>query len=337
VVLGRALVTRGEPGWPWAVRFAHPSRAAVAALRSTRRRYQPPLALCAGTRALVLGLGTGSLFCAEAAHLFRELAVVDCKAVSAVNPVRQVYGTAHVGRAKGEALCEILARRLEPEAAWRASERSGVRFLEGERHRLAWSELRLRADGASVDRLRALLDELRPTLAIVAMGRTRDDNFVAAEELRRRGIRHITPSAFPGVSHFKHILTDGGEGPCYECLQGRLAVDGGAGPTLSPDEREMFYGGSQPATLAETYPSAHSLLRLAIDLALPRPARPVYLMRELASERTCFVGANRAERVARDGSWLYGCERPFALVTYGAQDVVGSSLRARCSCGRPLD
>jgi hypothetical protein len=165
------------------------------------------------------------------------------------------------------------------------------------------------------------------------MGRTHDDNFAATSALRRRGIRHITPSAFPGVTHYKHILTDGAEGPCYDCIQGHLpAVDSGAGPALSPAEREMFYGGSQPATLAETYPSAHSLLRLAVDLALPRGARPGYLLRELGAERPCFVGANRAEQSG--DAWLYGVDRPFGMVTFGVADVARAEKPVRCACGR---
>ena len=100
----------------------------------------------------------------------------------------------------------------------------------------------------------------------------------------------------------------------------------------------MFYGGTQPATLAETMPSAFSLLRLARDLALPPAARPAYLAQQLYAERPCFVGANRAERTTlADGSkqWLYGVDRPFKMVSYGMGDLVGSRSEERCpSCGR---
>jgi hypothetical protein len=116
-------------------------------------------------------------------------------------------------------------------------------------------------------------------------------------------------------------------------LQGHLAIDGGAGPSLSPDEQQMFYGGTQPATLAETLPSAHSLLRLARDLALPPAARPPYLQAQLAGERNCLVGANRAERDAA-GGWLYGVDRPFKMVSFGIADIVGSRAEQPCPCGR---
>jgi hypothetical protein len=333
---GRALLLRGDPSWPWAVRFLAPSAEATAALARGPARFPTPLALLRSARVLVLGLGTGSLFCAEAPAFFPVLHGLDCKAVSAVNPVRQIYPTRLIGTPKGEALGTLLARRVGPAEAWSSRARAqGIQELHAGDLTVGWGELRLGSeDPPSLERFRAILDVLAPTLVVVAMGRSRDDNFAAAEELRRRGIRHLTPTAFPGVTHYKHVLTDGARGPCYECLQGRLAVDGGAGPTLAEGEREMFYGGSQPATLAETYPSAHSLLRLAIDLALPPAARPPYLLRELAAERPCFVGSNRVERAG--AGWLYGCDRPFSMVTYGVEDVVSGGLRTHCSCGRPL-
>jgi hypothetical protein len=331
---GRSVVLRGQPDWPWAVRFARPTPAIAALAGAAGQRYRSPLALLRRERVLVLGLGTGSLFCAEAPLLFSHLLFVDCKEVAPVNPVRQIYSTSHLGQPKERAMVEILAARTEPAAAWTAHDDGTLYELRSSQRTLAGARLRLSADADALSRYRDLLDRFRPTLAIVGMGRSRDVNFVAAEELRQRGIRHITPSAFPGVTHFKQILTDGASGPCYDCLQGHLAVDGGAGPTLAPEEREMFYGGSQPATLAETYPSAHSLLRLAADLALPRAARPLYLLGELAAERCCFVGANRAERSG--GDWLYGVDRPFNIVTYGVSDVIAETARGRCSCGREL-
>jgi hypothetical protein len=337
---GRCLVVRGRPDWPWAVRFVDPADQIdhlrlLDAIHRGPPRYLPPLGLLRRQRLLVVGLGTASLFCAEAGLWARQMVFVDCKEVSPYNPVRQVYGTRHVGRPKPEALCELLGRRLDPGGSWTAADEGDLRTLTSGPWALGAARLQLRAaDPDSEEQFARLLDQVQPTFAVVGMGRTRDDNFLATAELRRRGIRHVTPSAFPGVTHFKHLLTDGAEGPCYDCLQGHLAVDAGPGPVLSVEQREMFYGGTQPATLAETYPSAHSLLRLAIDLALPRGARPAYLLSELAAERACFVGANRAERAA-DGSWLYGADRPFSMVTYGPQDLAlaGQDI---CSCGRRM-
>jgi len=335
VAEGRVILARGRPDWPWAVRFLAPAEL-DGLLARARPRYNAPLALLRDPRLLVIGLGTASLFCAEAAGLLaRQLIVVDAKAVSPYNPVRQVYSTRDIGDPKANALARILTQRLDPAADWQTSNEGPVSWRTSGSFRLGAAQLHLTAaDPGAEEQLIELLDVARPTLAIVGMGRTHDDNFMVTAELRRRGIRHITPSAFPGVTHYKHIVTDGASGPCYDCLQGHLVVDAGPGPTLTEAQRELFYGGTQPATLAETYPSAHSLLRLAQDLAMPRGARPAYLAAELAAERACFVGSNRAER-AVDGQWLYGVDQPFSMVAFGLEDlVVGTGAERPCSCGR---
>lgn len=329
---GRFLIARGSPDWPWATRFLSgpPSQRQ---LKAGHHPYLPPLSLLQGGRLLVIGLGTASLFCAEAGMIFPHMVFVDCKDVSIFNPVRQIYGTGQVGRPKPEALKDILCGRLDPTGQWESRRDGPLSYRCTGRLALGSADNRLRAqDPSSMALFKDMLDRVRPTMAVVGMGRSRDDNFTATAELRRRGIPHVTPTAFPAVTHYKHILTDGQDGPCYDCLQGHLPLDGGAGPTLSTAEQEMFYGGTQPATLAETYPSAHSLLRLVRDLSLPRAARPVYLLRELSAERNCFVGANRVER--RDGQWLYGMDHPFSMVTYGVGEMIGSASRRRCSCGR---
>ncbi|PID38306.1 MAG: hypothetical protein CSA65_00780 [Proteobacteria bacterium] len=331
---GRVALLRGDGRWPWVARLGRPGRRVLELSVGAPPRFRAPASFVGGETLLVLGLGTASLFCGEAPMLAKRLVLLDCKDVSPANPVRQLFPTQTIGAPKGKALAELLARRIAPEARWERRELgAGLTALSAADRELIYGELFLsRRERGSRERFAAILDEVRPTLAVVAMGRSKDDNFLATAELRRRGIRHITPTAFPGVSHFKHIVTDGAEGPCYDCLQGHLAIDGGVGPTLSADERELFYGGTQPATLAETLPSAHSLLRLALDLALPSAARPPYLRAALADERSCFVGANRVERV--EAGWLYGVDRPFSMVTYGMQDLVGSRASERCPCGR---
>ena len=330
---GRFLVLRGTPEWPWAVRFSGAAGGVIDRLRGRARLYHPPLSLIPERRLLVLGLGTASLLCAEAGLFFDQMLLVDCKDVSPFNPVRQIYGTDHVGQPKPETLVRILAQRLDPNGNWSTSRDGPIHVTSTASRSLGAAQLHLReGDPRSVEQFCDLLARFEPTMAVVGMGRSKDDNFTAAYELRRRSILHVTPTAFPSVTHYKQILTDGAQGPCYDCLQGHLPLDGGGGPTLQPEAREMFYGGTQPATLVETYPSAHSLLRLVHDLSLPRPARPVYLMRELASERNCFVGANLVEHT--DSGWLYGLDQPFSMVTFGVEDLVGAAARRRCSCGR---
>ena len=334
LVQGRALVARGRPEWPWSTLFLRPDPKVVDRLSGPGLApYAPPLALLGQQRLLVMGLGTASLFCAEAGLLARHLCLLDGGEVSSFNPVRQVYGAGLVGQAKPSALASVLRQRLEPKASWDRATHGPLTVWRTGQASISQAPLRLsRLAAGSAARFEEVLDAFRPTLAVVGMGRSKDDNFAATAALRRRGIRHITPTAFPAVSHFKHILTDGAAGPCYDCIQGHLPLDSGAGPTLAPAEREIFYGGTQPATLAETLPSAHSLLRLSLDLALPPAARPPYLRRELAAERPCFVGANRAER--QDGQWLFGVDRPFAMVTYGVADLLGGEAERRCACGR---
>ena len=331
---GRALLARGRPEWPWSTLFLRPAQEVLSRLCApAAARYAPPLTLLGRQRVLVLGLGTASLFCAEAGLLAPHLCLLDGGVVSPFNPVRQAYGVALVGQPKHQALAEVLRGRLEAGAGWDRAEDGPLTVWRTSTRSVSHARLRLSllADGSGRS-FEGVLDTFRPTLAVVGMGRSKDDNFTATAALRRRGIPHITPTAFPAVTHFKHILTDGSVGPCYDCIQGHLPLDQGAGPTLAPAEREIFYGGTQPATLAETLPSAHSLLRLALDLALPPPARPSYLRRELNAERVCFVGANRAER--REAEWLYGVDRPFGMVAYGVEDLLGEAEERRCRCGR---
>jgi|GEM_PF-6423442 hypothetical protein len=337
---GRCIVVRGAPGWPWTTRFCRPpgQRAGnegnlLALLNRKDRTYRPPARLWGRERILVIGLGTGSLFAQEAPLLGKHLCLIDCKEVSPFNPVRQAFDSQDIGRFKGQALAEIIAKQRARNARITRKTNGALTTLVAGDHHLSYAKLCAnREDSNSLRDFQEIVDAFQPTVGIVAMGRSKDDNFAVAEILRKRSIRHITPTAFPGVSHFKHIVTDGGKGPCYDCLQGHLAIDGGRGPSLQPSEREMFYGGTQPATLAETLPSAHSLLRLTRDLALPHAARPPYLQRELNAERCTFVGANRTEEA--EHGWLYGMSHPFTMVTYGIEDLVGSRAEQRCPCGR---
>ncbi|HEV8320625.1 MAG TPA: hypothetical protein VG389_03360 [Myxococcota bacterium] len=333
----RVLLLHGSVHWPWEVRYPaidHP-------LALAAESVPPPLrpALTARARVLLLGCGTGSLFAGEAVRFFRQLVMVDAKPFSAFNPVRQLAGTDHVeGKLKPFALQDVLAERIAPDGAWDDETDGPVLWRRGMGYALGAAELFLReGDPASVARFEELCDRVRPDVAVVAMGRSRDDNFTACEILRRRGVRHVVPSAFPGVTHYKHVLVDGADGPCYECLQNRLPVDAGAAPELTPEARELFYGGTQPATMAETLPSVYSLLRLVVELSLPRSVRAPWLQERLSLGATCFVGGNRALRTPAGDGWLYGVRLPHQVVSYGAREVRAAVAGARCrACGRAL-
>lgn len=313
IAKGKNLILRGSTTWPWQVRWIAPHD-----IRSDITHYRPPRSLFAHKKILIIGLGTASLFAREALPFFEEFALIDYKTVSVYNPVRQLYPTMMIDRFKGDALKELLQKE--------ASKQGLKRKIIAKKLFVSYR------NKAALREFEDFIDYFSPDLAIVAMGRSKDDNFLVCEALRKRGIKHITPTAFAGVSHFKHIVTDGKIGPCYDCLQGHLAIDRGQGPTLNEEERDLFYGGTQPATLAETLPSAYSLLRLSLDLMLPNAAKPVYLRRELSDERNVFVGANRVEK--NNAGWLYGIEKPFHMVTFGVEDIIGSRNEEQCPCGR---
>ncbi len=333
----RLVLLHGSVRWPWEVRYpplAHP-------LPLTAEPVAAPVrpALMARVRLLLLGCGTGSLFAGEAVRFFRNLVLVDSKAFSAYNPVRQLAGTDHVGgKLKPYALQDVLAERIAAEGAWEDEVDGPITWRRSAGWAIGAAELHLRETPAAMARFEELLDAARPDVVVVAMGRSRDDNFTACAALRKRGIRHVVPTAFPAVTHYKHIVVDGAEGPCYECLQNRLPVDAGPVPQLTESERELFYGGTQPATLAETYPSAFSLLRLVVELALPRVVRAPWFQERLSMGSTCFVGANRAMLApGEQGDWLYGVGLPHQMVTYGVREARAAVAGGRCrACGRAL-
>jgi len=311
-----SLVLRGSPAWPWEVAFVAPNqtewlRRLLA--RSWRRPSRLPRPALSGRHVLIVGCGTASNWLPELWADGAHLTLVDAKPFSVYNPVRQLAGTDFVGQdPKPLALQKVLERRSGPGRGLVAV---------GARCRGAVLRVSLE-DPASVRAYRTLLDEAAPDLAILGTGRSQDDNYTLAEELRVRGIPHVVPTAFPGVSHYKHIAVDGARGPSYDDLGSRLPVDRGPGPRLDDASRQLYYGGTQPATLVETLPSVHSGLRLLKQLALPPAVRAPWLLRLTRSGRTCLVGANRVE--VRAGMPLYGVRHPFQVVAYGIDDVTAT-------------
>ncbi|MDY0063415.1 MAG: hypothetical protein RBU45_26665 [Myxococcota bacterium] len=309
--VGATLILRGSPRWPWEVTFVPPS-ARESLARMLGQPWPRPddeavrQGLWRRQRLLVIGCGTASNWLPELGARFGTLGLMDGKAFSVENPVRQLVRTALVeGQLKPFALIEELSRRAGPERAddWRS------RLVACPLHATL-------EDPASVDAYTRLLDELRPDLVLVGVGRSPlGDDYLLTRELRRRGIPHLVATAFPGVTHYKHLVIDGRGGLAYDQLQGRLAVDRGPAPALDEEARQLFYGGTQPATLVETLPSVHSGLRLLEQLALPAALRRPWFSRLLGSERPCLVGANRVASTASGP--LYGVEHPFQLVAYG--------------------
>lgn len=333
----RVFVVRGSRSWPWEVRFLTAQQGSKA-LENLSSNVVPrpvlPSSLFQRQRVMVLGCGTASLLLAELAYEVSTLILLDSKPFSIFNPIRQICSTRDVeGLEKPFALQKILQRRLAPDEPWEETDEDDLHWMRGAGLSIGGAKLRLsEMNPDSVTLFETLCEKLQPTLCIVGMGRSRDDNFTACEILRRRGIRHIVPTAFPGVTHIKHIIVDGQTGPCYDCLQNHLPVDGGAGPTLDEEARSVYYGGTQPATLAETYPSAHSLYRISRALMLPDAVRPEWWKPLREEERTSLVGANQTEENA--SGWLYGTSLPGQMVAYGPTDVVHARTGERCVCGR---
>ena len=329
---GRTLLLRGDPVWPFAVRFVMPAQwAKSSALDPALPSMRVPASLTARARVMILGCGTASLAAGMLAPHVGALLLADAKPFSPYNPVRQLAGVSAIGRDKATALCEILARRLGDPDARRLDGALFSQWQAGSKTLAAAHLLLKEHDAASIAKFRALLDAFAPDLVIVGMGRSRDDNFTACEILRARGIAHIVPTAFPGASHWKHIFDVASAGPCYACLQAHLPVDRGAAPQLSEDARELYYGGTQPATMAETLPSAASLTRITLEMCRPKAARSPWFLRLCAEERTCLVGANRIEDPP-----LFGIPLPFQVVAFGARDVMVDQPGERCTCGRIL-
>ena len=344
----RTMILRGQANWPWWVGYLNPIKKKSfleKLFATTAYLIPPPIEALAKERVMVIGCGTGSLIIGELVNYFRHLLMVDCKSFSVYNPVRQLIGTSWIDRGlKPFVLQEVLRERLGPQAAWQKTETSLIRTYSNSTYSIGAAELHLTEDNPeSIDKFKALLDEFQPTLVIVAMGKTYDDNFVACEILRKRGIKHIIPSAFTGATHFKTVIVDGENGPCYECMQNNLSVDVGAAVELNQEAREMFYTDpddpTQPATIFETWPSAHSVVRLAVELALPVQLRASWFTGCLEKGKTCFVGGNLRAldefQESNEGSYLYGVAYPGQVVVYGVEDIARLDESYTCLvCGK---
>jgi len=329
----RNIILRGTHDWPWWVYYLSPSKKEVLSrlfVKTDEPSY--PLDLLLGERVMVLGCGTASLFAGESVFYFRNLLMTDCKPFSVYNPVRQLAGTHYVDtEVKPFVVCNILSSRVEPGAKWKEGRSTLCVTLSNSDYSFSAAELKIDGDDYSMGRFIALLDYYSPTIVIVAMGDL-GANASVCEILRERGIKHIVPAAFPSATYFTMTIVDGRNGPCYLCLKGKLPIDYAPPPNLSDEAREMFYGGSQPATIFETLPSIHCLTRIVIELSLPQAARSPWFSRLLAEERTCLVGGNRAEK--HDGEWAYGINCPGQVVSYGVSDIVGTDRQEPCFCGR---
>lgn len=341
----RHVVLRGRFEWPWWVHYLNPATQENYLRKIFSQHFfipPPPIDLLRQERVMVIGCGTDSLLIGELVNYFRNLLFVDYKAFSIFNPVRQLVGTSWVSdEPKPFVLQKFLAARLDPTGTWDTTQNDLATTMSNGFYSLNAVELCLKSKiPGAVQKFEALLDWFQPTLVIVSMGRARDDNFVACEILRRRGIKHLIPTAFAGATHFETIVVDSQNTPCYECLQGRLRVDVGQGVELSHEISDMLYANPddpvQPATIVETWPDMHMTLRLALELALPQAARAKWFADCLHTGRTCFVGGNQSVLAdTKNGGYTFGVAYPGQVVLYGISDFVGLDTTFTCQvCGQ---
>jgi len=340
----RSSIIRGTREWPWWVWYGSEksSKAMVDKVTAISRGTRSEIKPSSEEKLMVIGCGTGSLLVEEAINYFKHLHLIDCKPFSVFNPVRQYITTrlADSSDSKSFVLQEMIKSRFHRKHSFGVG--SFGKYIQIGDLTVGASHLKItESDRDSIKKFEELLDMFNPTVVIVGMGQAYDDNFIATKILRDRGIKHIVPGIFPLASHYKHIVVDGKNGPCYGCFQGRLIIDTEGAAPLSEEQYDMYYGfgsyekGTQPATIFETWPSSHSMLRLTVQLSLPAQQRDKWFTDMISNAEGCLVGANTI--IKDDTGYLYGTSYPGQVVTYSEKDIVGMSKIEICEdCGREV-
>lgn len=311
----RASVLFGHARWPWWIRGFE--REAADAWIEAQPLAEAPSPVSRQGRVLVVGCGSLGSIAAEAlAPHVETMSFSDPERVDLENLVRQAYEPNEVGRWKAEALAERLTRYgVQTQALLRAEEDT--------------------PDG--VRKFGDLLDRLKPDLVMLTTGTGAE--YAMAEALRRRGIRHLAARCYARARYFELILVDGANGPCFHCL--REQVHTGPAPSLTPEQHARYDStwrpgelNAEPATVLDSGYCALALARTGLELLKAPSERSSWLRESLSQERTCWLGANHAERDAT-GRWAYSFDLPGKLATFGVEDVVGAAPGERCSvCGR---
>lgn len=211
---------------------------------------------------LIIGAGTAAWIYTILKEYFAELVVVDGKKVSPYNICRQPYAEDEIGMNKVDA--KVFAH---------AHTKRVCMHIETKKQ------------------IEDLLSTYKPHVVVVGTGDTNGINHVIGEALREHKIPGVFAGMLPGATYYKATKYVPG-GPCYSCYQGKSNMDS---PTLSVESRELYYGGTQPATVFDTYPSAALCASSAYRLVTTIP--------ELHT-RGCVLGANTTQE--KDGKTLYG-------------------------------
>lgn len=311
----RTSVLFGHARWPWWIRSFEREAADDWIKAQPADESRKPVSRRG--RVLVVGCGSlGSIAAESLAPHVEALILSDPERVDLENLVRQAYEPNEVGRWKAEALAERLAGYG------------------------AHTQALMRAEEDTPDGIRKfgdLLDRFRPDLAILTTGTGAE--YAMAVALRKRGIRHVAARCYARARFFELILVDGANGPCFHCL--REQVHTGPAPSLTPEQHARYDPtwrpgelNAEPATVLDSGYCAQALARAGLELLKPPSERAPWLSETLGQERTCWLGANHAERDVR-GHWAYGIDCPGKLVTFGVEDIVGAAPGERCSvCGR---
>ncbi len=291
--------------------------------------FTPPKDYLRDKQVWVIGCGTGSLFIQECLPFIRNLTLIDCKPFSKYNPVRQMMGTKHVGREvkSFELLDEIRDR-------WDALE-------TGDWHRdiitgsdgpecIHWGDTNCDRSAQGISSQPQTEDDMErlmyrygtPDLVVISTGMTGSDNHHIANALRKRGIPHVIPSALPAALYHKVIVCMADSGPCYSCLQGKQTVDQ-VGPDMPVEARELFYGGTQPATMFETYPSARALLRVSLEMLAPPALRSRWFVDIISQEYTCLLWGNEVQKDKAGSGNLHNVDVIGELVAFGPDNMAG--------------
>lgn len=340
------VVLYGKADWPWWVNYVNLS----SHLKYLVDYYSQKVwwgidchySALQNKKVMVIGCGTASLLLAELVHYFNHVLMVDYKPFSSFNAVRQLPNTNEIkiGLVKPFLLQKIFTERLGGDN-WQEGNFKYGSIWATENHSLAAANLLLKDnDKQSVVKFKQLLEWFSPDVVVIAMGRTHDDNFTACRILREMNIKHVVPAVYPGAVAHRVVVVNGNQGPCYECHNHRLSIDatnvatGDLGHDVA-EFREMFYMSpddpTDPATIAETWPSVHTVLELTLQLGLPDVLRSIWFSQCLAQEQISFVGGVKVS-TSLDGEGSYGVKYPGQVVVYSSDDILQQGNEYTCSC-----
>lgn len=345
---GKTTLLMAHPEWPWVSRYVDIMNEQDGQwfLDIVTSKFNAnEQATIQGKTVLIVGLGSlGSV----AGDHFRMLGCnvigIDGKDVSIHNPVRQLYGTEHIGDDKAFALASILGKNYAAGLAYLPGicgisatkdgnrmiyERSGARKFVGIKSDVCDSR-----DGSEF--FRTILDEFQPDLVVLATAHPAE--YRMADLCRQKNIPHVIGRCYNRARWFEITSVDGESGPCFGCLQGHLYK--GAQPSLTEEQLARYdMAGdeankvqAEPATRVDTARCADSMARFSFQLLQDKAHQAPWFARMLQEERTCMIGGNYAERNIASGEWSFGVTSPGGVALYGVINFVGSETEETKTC-----